>query len=123
MSTISGQITLSALKHVIMTKKGKTGDVTGIFIPIDVNNLYHGVEKGVVKMDIIAFDQNKPEYKQSHTIKQSLPKEVLEKLKAAEIKTPFIGKLNTAFGSANGAAPVANAAPAVVLGEDDDLPF
>lgn len=36
---LSGSIALSKVKHVLMTCKGKSGDVKGMFIPFEANKL------------------------------------------------------------------------------------
>ena len=42
-----GSLALSKLKHVLMEKKGKSGMVKGIFIPIEANGLVEGKEGAV----------------------------------------------------------------------------
>lgn len=37
--TLQGTVSLTRLKHVLMEKKGKSGMIKGIFIPIDANAL------------------------------------------------------------------------------------
>jgi len=119
MSNISGKINLAKLAHVQMEAKGKTGQVKGIFIPIEANNLFQGKD-GNVYLDIICFDQVNDEYKQTHSIKQSLSKEVREKMTEEERKTqPFLGTLNTNWGGNN---DMPNAAGAPVK-EGGDVPF
>lgn len=117
---ITGKINLSALKHVQMEVEGQNGKVKGMFIPYEANRLFVG-EKSV-SLDIIAFDSPKPEYKQTHAVKQSFSKEVREKMSEEEQKAlPFIGSLNANVG---GAAPVENnPAPAQVFNPTDKLPF
>jgi len=119
MSTIGGKIDLSQLKHVLMTKKGKSGMVEGIFIPIEQNDLFKGKNNNVY-LDIICFDAVNKEYKQTHAIKQSFPKDKYTKDELKE--KPFLGSLNVdLFANKNEASP--NNPVDDVLAENDDLPF
>jgi len=92
---IVGKINLAKLTHVITKKKNKAGDVIeGIFIPIEMNHLFKS-DKGNVFMDLVAFDSVNEEYKQTHAIKLSIPKDVRDKMTDEEKNaTPFIGHLN-----------------------------
>lgn len=122
MSTITGDIKLSALTHVIKKMKNKEGqEFECIVIPIEKNKLYHNKEKGLITLNWIAFDSVKEEYKQTHAIKQSFTKEERDRQKKEEINTPFIGNMNTNFGGS--ASNNSNVASGVVLDEDDDVPF
>lgn len=117
---IVGKINLAALKHVLMEKKGKDGMVQGIFIPIEANHIFKS-EKGNVYLDLIAFDAVNEEYKQTHMVKQSLPKEVREAMSEEEQRSQrILGHLNTKVGKTE---DVPNSAADGVIGEDDDLPF
>ena len=123
MGIVTGKVKLTALKHIIQKRKNKEGkDIDCILIPIAANHLYYNADKQIVSLDIIAFDSLKPEFKQTHSMKQSFSKEELERQKAAEEQTPFLGSLNTDFGGASAPAS-GNAAPGVVVGDDDDVPF
>ncbi|HBD93529.1 MAG TPA: hypothetical protein DC057_05095 [Spirochaetia bacterium] len=119
MSIITGKIDLSQLKHVLMEKKGKTEMVEGIFIPLKVNDLFKG-KNGNIYMDIIAFDSVNEEYKQTHAVKQSFPKDKYTKEELSA--KPFLGHLNTEFGGAREPKPN-NVAPGTVITEAQDLPF
>jgi len=92
---ISGKINLAMFKHAIQTKKKKNGEeVECIVIPIVDNNLFKS-DNGNVYLDLIAFDSVKTEYKQTHLVKQSLPKEIREAMSEEERKSqPIIGNLN-----------------------------
>jgi len=119
---IGGKINLAKLTHVLMEKQGKTGMVKGLFIPISQNNLFEGKD-GNVYLDLIAFELKEPKDGQTHLVKQSLPKEVRDKMtKEEQDAQPIIGNLNANIGSGGNSQP-ANAQPGVVLGESDDLPF
>ncbi len=120
MGTISGKINLAQLHHVVQTKKGKSGDVECLVIPIKANHLFKS-EKGHVYLDLIAFDVKEPK-DDTHIVKQSFPTEVREARTEEENKAqPILGNLNANFGG--GSAEPQNAAPGVTMAEDDDLPF
>ena len=117
---ISGKINLQTLKHVKMEQKGKSGMVQGIFIPFEVNHLFVG-EKGIY-LDLAAFPLKEPKDYQTHLVKQSLPKDVREKMSEAEKKEqPIIGSLNFANSTPSEVNNDANGG--AVVGPDDDLPF
>jgi len=121
---ISGRINLAKFKHVLTKKKNKAGEeVDCIVIPIDMNELFMS-DSGNVFLDIVAFDSDKPEYKQTHAVKQSIPKEKRDSMSEEEKNSyPFIGHLNSKYGL--------EAAPNVIPKEDgfesdddeDGLPF
>jgi hypothetical protein len=121
---ITGKINIAKLKHVVMNKKNKAGqEVKCLVIPIESNHLFEGKD-GNVYLDIVAFDVKNPkaDSKDTHIVKQSLPKEVREAMSEEEKNAmPILGNLN-AGGSGSNEQP-ANAAPGVVLEENDDLPF
>jgi hypothetical protein len=120
---ISGRINLAQLKHAIITKKGQSGMIEGIFIPIELNGLFKS-DKGNVFLDLIAFDSVNKEYKQTHAIKQSLPKEKYEAMSEEEKKlTPFIGHLNANVGGEKAPNQMDEQFDDVSQEGDDDLPF
>lgn len=121
MGHITGKINLAMLEHVIQMKKGKTGEVECLVIPIKINNLYRS-DKGNVFLDLICFDSPKPEFKQTHAIKQSLSKEVRDKMSEEEQKNmPFLGSLDTNFGG--GGAEPKDANKGITMQNEDDVPF
>lgn len=117
---IGGKIDLTQLKHVVMEVDGEKGQVKGLFIPIEANDLFEG-KNGNVYLDIIAFDSVNNEYKQTHAVKQSFPKDKYTKEQMKDF--PFIGHLNTKIGGAGGEATPSNAAPGVVVKKGDKVPF
>lgn len=118
----TGKINLAALTHVKLEKKGKTGIVKGIFIPIQQNYLFEGKD-GAVYLDIICFEMKEAKDFATHLVKQSLPKDVREKMTDTQKKEqPIIGNLN--FQDQSGAtATVNDAGKGQVYGDDKDLPF
>lgn len=118
---ITGKINLAALKHVAMEKKGKSGMVKGMFIPIEANNLFKSEKSGAVYLDIVAWDLKEPQEHSTHLVKQSLPKDVREKMSKEEIsKMPIIGNLNISTGYAEANNDAGNGQ---TFDENDDLPF
>lgn len=119
MSNISAKINLTQLKSVITKRKGKAGEVEGIFIPIEANHLFKS-DKGNVYLDLNAFElREKKEDGDTHLIKQSLPKEVYQSLSDDEKKElPIIGNLKVWGGGSK-----SNEEEVTFLEEDDDLPF
>ena len=120
---IGGKLNLAQLKHVVQKKKSKSGEIECLVIPIDSNHLFKGKD-GNVYLDIVAFEIKEPKFDDTHVIKQSLPKEVREKMSEEEKHAmPIFGGLNTNLGSGSSQTPN-NAAPdGATLDEDDDLPF
>lgn len=124
MSSISIKIDLRQLKHIIQKLKRKDGtEVECLTIPINENNLFKG-EKGVY-LDLTAFElKNKqPGSKDTHIVKQSLPKEVFEKMTDEEKRAlPILG--NAIVWERQESTPnVIQEAFEPVPEETDDLPF
>ena len=119
MSNISTKINLAGLKHSVRTIKGKTGDLECLIIPIEANNLFKGT-KGVY-LDLQGFEiKNKVnDSKDTHLVKQSLMKEVYEKLSDEDKKAmPVLGSHTLWSGSGSLGDSVLNTQQ-----ENDDLPF
>jgi hypothetical protein len=90
MSKISSKINLTQFKHKVMKLQGKSGMIDCIVLPIDANHFYRG-EKGIY-MDLVGFELKEKRENQTHLIKQSLPKEVYEKMSEQEKnETPIVG--------------------------------
>lgn len=121
---ITGSINFAALKHVLMEKKGKSGNmVKGIFIPIDAN-LIQEHESGGKYLNIVAFEMEEAKEWATHIVKQSFKKEVREKMTEEEKKAvPILGNLKT--GPFTPPADVNDAGEGETYDADgsDDLPF
>lgn len=116
---ITGKLNLMNLMATRKVLTGKTGPVECLVIPIANNSLFVG-EKGVY-LDLIAFElKNKEEGKDTHLIKQSLPKEVRENMSKEELDSmPIIGNLRiTAGGQERDSVSSME-----VQEEESDLPF
>ena len=87
MSNISGKLNLMQLKAAIRKMNGANGPIDCIVIPIEANHLFRG-EQGVY-LDLIAFESKtkNEKIKDTHLVKQSLPKEVLELMSDEERKS------------------------------------
>lgn len=118
---IGGKINLGQLKNVVKEMKGKNGNVKAIILPIAENHLFEGKD-GNIYLDIVAFELQNPQHNDTHLIKQSLPKDVREKMSEEEKKSmPILGNLNTNIGGGS-SAPVPSAT-VVSIDDDEDLPF
>lgn len=116
---ISSKLNLAALKHSVRKMKGQTGEVECLVIPIEANNLFKG-EKGIY-IDLTGFEiKNKVnDSKDTHLVKQRLPKELYEKQTDEEKRAmPVLGSHILWTGSGTLGDAVVN-----VQEESDDLPF
>lgn len=122
MSNISTKVNLRQLKSEVRKfSSKKSGEIECLVIPIKQNNLFEG-EKGVY-LDISAIEiKNKVNNsKDTHLLKQDLPKEVYSKMSDDEKKAmPILG--NAIYWGKREAEPVP---PDEELSaeEKDDLPF
>ena len=127
MSRISIKINLRQLKSAVREMKGQSGMVKCLVIPIEQNHLFEG-EQGIY-LDCVAYElkEKKADRKDTHAIKQSLPKDVYEKMSEAERNDmPFIG--NAIVWGASEPAPREFAIDLPPVEEsgtvgNDDLPF
>lgn len=124
-------INLTALKHVKMTKKGKSGMIEGIFIPIDANDVVRGKKPdadGNIALYVNAtvfLNEEVDSHGQIGSIKQSQSKkwaDLSDAEKEVAKSLPYLGNLKE-FGGDN--TPVSNAASTATFDGDgdDDLPF
>lgn len=92
MGNISAKINLTQLKHKVMKLQGKDGVIDCIVMPIEANHFYKG-EKGVY-MDLIGFELKERRENQTHLVKQSFPKEIMEKMTDQQKnEMPIVGSL------------------------------
>jgi hypothetical protein len=117
---LNGSIALTKLpQSVILEKKGKSGIIRGIFLPIDGNHLTE--KDGAVYMDVrVTVREETDQYGQNGFISKGLPSEVYKSLKdtpdALKAAQPILGNIKD-FSLQNNSAPVAT------VDDDDDLPF
>lgn len=130
MENFSVKINLSRLNG-IKKMKAKSG-AEFICIPIKENYLFEG--RTGLFLNLSAFVYKEQKYKDTHYLKNEIPKEIFIKMNDEEKKTPIIGTL-TPFNF-NDNIPMANAGEfeevsnnnkikqkTDILGENDDLPF
>ena len=80
MANVTQKINLAALKHVEMELKSKDGStVKGMFIPYEANHVFVS-DKGGRNIDLISFEYKEKKEWGTHMTKQSLPKDVREKM-------------------------------------------
>lgn len=126
-----GKINLAALaSHRIMeiSVAGSTEKIKAIVIPIEKNHL-HLSDKGNVYLDLVAYKMKEPSkdkdgaVTQTHLIKQSLPKEIREKMTKEELMAqPIMGSLLISEYNGYTEKPAVQDDTIAPNGEDD-LPF
>lgn len=120
MARISTKINLRQLKSIVKPMKRKDGSMVDcLVIPIKPNQLYQS-EKAVY-LDLIGFEfqNNIDDSKDTHLVKQSLPKEVFEKMTDEDKKKmPILGN-HIVWGRQEPEPQTAD----VTDDSPDDLPF
>ena len=123
MANISIKVNLRQLKNTIKSFKKQDGSMVDcLVIPITDNHLFKG-EKGIY-LDLSAFEikNKKTDSKDTHLVKQSLPKEVFDKLTDEQKQAmPIFG--NAIVWAKREPEPVAAETMESVTEEEDDLPF
>ena len=122
MSNISVKINLRQLQSAIRKMKSASGDIECLIIPIAANHLVKG-EKGVY-LDMTGFElkEKKADRKDTHLVKQTLPKEVFETMTDEQKqKMPIMG--NMIVWGFQEPAPVNTEVGEIAEGSDGDLPF
>ena len=124
------KINLASLNHKIADfgQKGSKETIKCIVIPIKKNHLFMS-DKGNVYMDLVLFKRKEPQkneetgaVEQTHLIKQSLPKEVREKMSEKEkMEQPIIGNALIWDGKYEEQEAVED--DSIETSGDDDLPF
>jgi hypothetical protein len=131
-----GKINLAALpshKIVEFAQKGSSKKLKCIVLPIDKNHLFLS-DKGNVFLDMVIFKMKEPNtdeetgaITQTHLVKQSLSKEVRNKMTEEEkMNQPIIGNLNIWEGSGKFIEKQASPDDSIVSPDEDtgeDLPF
>lgn len=125
MSNITATINLRNLKSAQMKIKSKSGDlVECVVIPIAGNYLIKGKE-GAVYLNLIAFEmkEKKADRKDTHMVKQSIPKEDFEKFTDDEKNSiPILGNM-IVWGQPAQQTNSFEAAPETNYDEGENLPF
>ena len=128
MNSYSGKMNLLKFKNAcIVTVQGKTQAKRGVFIPIDDNNLFISADEDLkpkgAYLDFMAWENQQPgKYGDTHSLRQSLAKEVRERMSEEEQKAvPYFGNMKP-YDAPNSAQTVK--APIAQVDENiDDLPF
>lgn len=128
MTDFNGKLNLLKLKRAgVMQILGRTEVLLCVVIPIEDNNIFISTDENnrpkAAYLDLTAWALKNPKYDETHMIKQTLPKEVCEKMTDAEKKAmPILGGLKPAnFEAQNGASTCD--APFAQTQNLDDLPF
>jgi|SRR5690606_7517316 len=117
---LTGSIALTKLpQSIILEKKGKSGIVRGIFLPIEGNHLTE--KDGAVYMDLrVTIRPEEDQYGQHGFISKSIPTDVYKANKGDNEKLnsmqPILGNVKDWSGSGN-------TEPVETVSDDDDLPF
>lgn len=128
MTDFNGKLNLLKLKRAgVMKIPGRTEVLRCLVIPIEENNIFISTDENnhpkAAYLDLTAWALKNPKYEESHMIKQSLPKEVREKMTDEEKKAmPIIGGLKPINVEAQNAASTCDA-PFAQTQDLDDLPF
>lgn len=122
MSNFNLKVNLLRLEGAFVTGiKGKTGLVPCLIVPVEKAHLFNG-EKGVY-LDLAAFEMKEARYNDTHVIKQSLPREVLDAMTDEQRRAlPIIGQMRPKVSEAKPMA-VDTVLPADAVENADDLPF
>ena len=111
----------------IVTVQGKIQAKRGVFIPVDDNNLFISADEDLkpkgAYLDFMAWENQQPgKYGDTHSLRQSLAKEVRDRMTEDELKAvPYFGNMKP-YEATNAAQTVA--APIAQVDENiDDLPF
>lgn len=125
MTDFNGKLNLLKLKRAgIMQIQGRTGVLRCLVIPVEDNNIFVTTDENnhpkAAYIDLTAWELKNPKYDETHMIKQSLPKEVREKMTDEEKKAiPILGGLKPViFESQNAASSCA--APIAQTQNSDD---
>lgn len=128
MANYTGRLNLLKFKNAcIITVQGKSSAKKGVFIPVDDNAIFvtAGDDQKArgAYIDFMAWENQQPgKYGDTHSLRQSLAKEVRERMTDEELKAvPYIGNMKP-YEIPNAARTVE--APQATVDEGmDDLPF
>lgn len=128
MGNISIKLNLTKLKHVVREMNGKHGKkLKCLVLPLEENNFFEG-EKGVY-IDITAIEvkNKRPDSKDTHLLKQNLPKELYEIMSDQEKEAmPILGNAidwSKRATEPNTSSSFSESAVDKYEEELDDLPF
>ena len=128
MTDFNGKLNLLKLKRAgVMQIPGRTEVLRCLVIPIEENNIFISTDENnrpkAAYLDLTAWELKNPKYEETHMIKQSLSKEVREKMTDEERKAmPILGGLKPVIFESQNAASSCDA-PFAQTQNLDDLPF
>jgi hypothetical protein len=131
MSNISIKVNLKQLKHVEREMKGLDGKmIKCLIIPLDENLIYQGEKGAYLNLTAIEIkDRSKflPDQKDTHLVKQDIPKEKYDAMSDEQRKAmPILGNAilwGRKEPAPNESSEMSNSAVDAYLEEQDDLPF
>lgn len=118
---LSGSIALTKLpQSIILEKKGKSGIIRGVFLPIEGNNLLE--KDGAVYMNVsVLVREEQDQYGQNGFISKALPSEVYKEKKDdadwVKEQQPILGNIKDWTSSSASGGSVES------YEEEDTLPF
>lgn len=111
-----------------MQIQGRGETLRCLVIPVEENHLFVSTDEMTNRpkaayLDLTAWELQNPRYEETHMIKQSLPKDVRERMTDEEKKSmPILGGLKpVSFEAHNGASDCA--APFAPIYDEDEMPF
>ena len=122
----SGKLNLLKFRNAcIVNVPGRTTTKKSVVIPIEDNNLFISADENLrpkgAYLDFIAWENNPPRYGDTHSFRQSVAKEVRERMTEEEQKAiPYFGGMRP-YELKNAAQSAY--APSVEVYAEDDLPF
>lgn len=130
MSYLTGKINLLKFrKSCIMSLKGKESYVKCVVIPVEENQIFISEDdrhqaKGAY-VDFMAYENRESQYGDSHSLRQTYPKEVRERMTDDEKREiPYIGNLRPLVPKNAAATVQAPAGEDFRPAEDEiDIPF
>lgn len=124
MSNISIKLNLRQLKNIVKPMRRKDGStVECLVLPIDSNHIFRGGKGLYLDLTAIEIKNKVGDSKDTHLVKQSIPKEVYEKMTEEQKKSlPIIG--NAIVWDRQEPEPVqAPELQDLPAGDNDDLTF
>lgn len=128
MTDFNGKLNLLKLKRAgIMQIQGRAEVLRCLVIPIEDNSIFVTTDEDnhpkAAYLDLTAWELKNPKYDETHMVKQSLPKEVREKMIDEEKKAmPILGGLKPVIFENQNAASSCDA-PFAQTQNLDNLPF
>lgn len=128
MDNFNAKLNLLKLKRAgVMQIQGRGEVLRCLVIPIEENNIFVSTDDNnrpkAAYLDLTAWPLQNPKYGETHMIKQSLPKEVREKMTDEEKKAmPILGGMRPVSFEVQNAATTCDA-PFAQTQNLDDLPF